>query len=99
LALSRTLGFTGRQLHATVGWQASVIALAALLIGTPLGLALGLAIWRRFADGLHCATAAATPWAWLLVVALVTLEVANAVAALPGQSATRATPAVTLRSE
>jgi hypothetical protein len=99
LALLRTLGFTGRQLHATVSWQASVIALTALLIGAPLGLALGHAVWRRFADSLHVAAQAATPWSWLLVVAVVTLVVANVVAALPGQSAARATPAVTLRNE
>jgi hypothetical protein len=99
LALLRTLGFTGRQLHATVSWQASVIALTALLIGAPLGLALGHAGWRRFADSLHVAAQASTPWSWLLVVAVVTLVVANVVAALPGQSAARATPAVALRNE
>ena len=62
---SATLGFSRRQLHATVGWHASVIALAALAVGAPLGIALGRAVWRRFAGGLYASAPAETPWMWL----------------------------------
>ena len=69
LALLRTLGFSGRQLHASVSWHASVIALAALAVGAPLGIALGRAVWRWFAGGLYASAPAETPWMWLVVAA------------------------------
>ncbi|HWM22927.1 MAG TPA: FtsX-like permease family protein, partial [Ilumatobacteraceae bacterium] len=99
LALLRTLGFSGRQLHATVGWHASVIALTALAIGAPLGIALGRAVWRRFASGLDASAPAETPWIWLAVAVVATFVLANVVAAIPGRSAARTHPAIILRDE
>ena len=99
LALLRTLGFSRWQLSAYVGWPASVIALARCFIGAPLGIALGRAVWRWFAGGLHAAAPAETPWTWLAVAALTTLAVANLVAAIPGRSAARTSPAIILREE
>ena len=99
LALLRTLGFSRWQLSASVGWHASVIAVGALLVGAPLGIALGRAVWRWYAGGLHAAAPAETPWMWLAVAALTTLAVANLVAAIPGRSAARTSPATILREE
>ena len=99
LALLRTLGFSGRQLHATVSWHASVIALAAVAIGAPLGIALGRAVWRWFADGLYASAPADTPWMWFVGAPIVTLVVANLVAAIPGHWAAQTHPAVALRDE
>lgn len=97
LALLRTLGFSGRQLRATVSWHASMIALTALAIGAPLGLVLGRAVWQRFADGLGASAPAETPWMWLVVALVATVVLANLVAAIPGRSAARTSPAVILR--
>ena len=99
LALLRTLGFSGRQLHACVGWHASVIAIVALVVGAPLGIALGRAVWRWFARGLHTSAPAETPLLWLVVAFLAAMLLANLVAAVPGRSAARTPPAVILRDE
>ena len=97
LALLRTLGFSGRQLRATVSWHASVIALTALAVGAPLGIVLGRAVWRWFAGGLDTSAPAETPWTWLAVALVATVVLANLVAAIPGRSAARTRPAVILR--
>lgn len=99
LALLRALGFSRRQLSATVSWQASVLALTALAIGTPLGVALGRAVWRWFAEGLGAAAPAETPWLWLGIALVTTLILANLVAAVPARSAARVRPAIVLREE
>jgi len=88
-----------QQLHATVGWHASVIALTALAIGAPLGIALGRAVWRRYASGLDASAPAETPWIWLAVAVVATFVLANVVAAIPGRSAARTHPAIILRDE
>ena len=89
LALLRTLGFSHRQLRAAVGWQASLMAAAALAIGVPLGVVLGRAVWHAFASNLHVFAPPETPWIWLVVVVVTTIVLANLVAAIPGRSAAR----------
>ena len=99
LALLRALGFSRRQLYASVSWQATIIALAALIIGSPLGVAFGRAVWRWFADGLGAAAPPETPWLWIGVAVVATVVLANVVAAVPGRSAARTRPAIVLRDE
>ncbi len=99
LALLRALGFSRRQLYASVSWQATIIALAALVIGSPLGVAFGRAVWRWFADGLGAAAPPETPWLWIGVAVVATVVLANVVAAVPGRSAARTRPAIVLRDE
>jgi ABC-type lipoprotein release transport system permease subunit len=99
LALLQTLGFSRRQLQASVRWQASVVALAALAIGAPLGILLGRAVWTRFADGLYTTAGAETPWIWLSAVLIGSVIVANLVAAPAGRAAARTRLAVVLRDE
>jgi ABC-type lipoprotein release transport system permease subunit len=97
LALLRALGFSGRNLHATVSWHASVIVVTALAVGAPLGIALGRAVWEWFASGLDTSAPAEIPWMWLVVALGATVVLANLVAAIPGRSAARTRPAVILR--
>ena len=99
LALLGTLGFSRRQLRATVSWHASAIALTALAVGAPLGIALGRSVWRWFAHDLDVAAPPETPWLWLIVTLLATIILANLVAAVPGRSAARTPPAIVLRDE
>ena len=99
LATLKTLGFVRPQILTTVISQATVFAAVGLVIGIPLGIAMGRWAWSAFADQLGVPPAPTIP---LLVVGLaipVTLLLANLAAALPGRSAARTRPAVVLRAE
>jgi len=50
LAILKTIGFVRRQILATVAWQATTLAVLAVLIGIPAGVALGNWTWRLVAD-------------------------------------------------
>src|SRR5439155_13144998 len=41
LAVMKTLGFVQRQVRGTVAWQATTLAVVSLVLGLPIGLALG----------------------------------------------------------
>src|SRR6202011_5376157 len=91
LALLKTLGFTQRQLAATVAWQASVAAVFGIVVGLPLGIAAGRWLWTLFARNIDAVPHPTVPLSVILVAAG-TLVLANLVAALPGRIAAR-TPA------
>jgi hypothetical protein len=98
-AVLRTVGFVGRQVSATVAWQASTLAVVGLVLGVPLGLVAGRWTWAVVAEGIGVATDPAVPIVALLIAAPATLLVANAVAVVPGRIAARTRPAVVLRAE
>jgi hypothetical protein len=98
LALYKTLGFLRRQVSAVSAWQATTMAAIALLIGVPVGIALGTFGWRLFADQLGVAPDVEFPPAFLLVIPGV-LVLANLIAAVPAMLAARTHPATVLRSE
>ena len=86
LALLKTLGFTTRQLATTVAWQASVIAVIAMIIGVPVGIAAGRQLWILFARNINAVPQPTVPVSLLLVAAGV-LILANLVAAGPARIA------------
>jgi hypothetical protein len=99
LAVLQALGMTRRQTRLAVATQATVLALAGLLFGIPLGLVLGRLIWR--------AVAGLTPlayqpplavWALLLIAPAALLSV-NLLAAWPQWLATRLRAGQVLRAE
>jgi predicted lysophospholipase L1 biosynthesis ABC-type transport system permease subunit len=92
-ALLKTIGFTGRQLGATVAWQASILALAGTIVGLPLGIVAGRSAWSLFARSIHVVPRPSVPLGTLALVAID--AVANLVATAPGRQAAR-TPASTL---
>jgi hypothetical protein len=99
LALLKSLGFTERQLTATVAWQATVIAVIGVVAGIPLGIALGRWLWIIFAHEIYAVPVATVPVLPLVLVGLGALVLANAVAALPGRYAARTPTALVLRAE
>lgn len=99
LATMSALGLRRRQLGATVAWQATTFAAVALVVGVPLGVALGRTTWRLLMDSLGAAAGPAVPLAPLLAVAVGTVVAANVIAALPARSAARTHPAAILHSE
>ncbi len=99
LALLKSLGFTGRQLTATVVWQATIVAAIGLVVGMPLGIALGRWLWVLFAHEIYAVPLATVPVLPLVLVGIGALALANLVAALPGRYAARTPTALVLRAE
>jgi hypothetical protein len=99
LALLKTLGFTHRQLAATVAWQSTIAISVGIIIGVPLGIVAGRALWDLFAHELHVVPRPSVPTLTILFVALGALVLANIVAALPGRQAARTPTAIVLSSE
>jgi hypothetical protein len=99
LALLKALGFTRRQLSATVAWQATATISVGLVVGVPLGVVLGRLLWGRFADQLDVLAEPAVPLTVISVLIVAALVAANLLSALPARYA-RAVPAsLVLRSE
>ena len=98
LALLKTLGFTRRQLAATVVWQSSVAAIVGLAVGIPVGIAAGRWLWVLFAREIYAVPKPTVPLS-VLAVAVGTLLLANAVAAIPGRLAAGTPAALVLRGE
>jgi ABC-type antimicrobial peptide transport system permease subunit len=99
LAILKVLGLLRRQLLLVVCWEATALAVAALLIGVPLGLLAGRWAWALFAGSAGVAASASVPVALVLLIIPVTIALAVLIAAWPGRAAARVRPAVTLRAE
>ena len=99
LAVLKTLGFVRSQVSAAVAWQATTVAVVALAVGMPLGVALGRWTWSLLVDRIGLGAEPVVPGPALLVGVVGTVLLANLVAAWPGRVAARTRPAVTLRSE
>ena len=99
LALIMVLGFEGRQIVASVAWQATTIAAVGLAVGLPLGTALARFGWNVFATGLAMLPRPVIPVWELMLMVPITLVLANVVAAWPARIASRTRPAVALRVE
>jgi len=98
-ALFKTLGFTTRQVRATVAWQATTLVVVGLLIGLPLGVIAGEFAWRIVADGLGVGGSRIVPVPALVGVGVAACVTVNLVAAFPARAAARLRPAAVLRSE
>ena len=99
LAIVKTLGFVPRQVRTAVAWQATTLAIAAMAIGVPLGVAAGRWAWIVFARGLGIVPAPEVPILLLLLLIPGTVIVANLVAVVPGEVAARLRPGRALRAE
>jgi ABC-type lipoprotein release transport system permease subunit len=99
LAILKTLGFVRRQVSATVAWQATTLASIALLVGLPLGAAIGRWVWTVFADRIGVIPEPVVDLPPLLLAIPVTLLLANLIALIPGRLAAATPPATALRAE
>lgn len=99
IAVLKTIGFVRRQVAGVVAWQATSFSLAALVVGVPVGVAVGRWAWSLVSSGMG---STAPPYVPILSVGLVVpaaVVAANAMAAAPGWVAARIAPAVAMRSE
>jgi hypothetical protein len=99
LAMLKAIGFTTRQLAATVAWQASVAAVVGIAVGIPVGIAVGRWLWILFARSIYVVPRPTVPVASVVLVAAAALLLANIVAAFPGRVAARTPTAALLRAE
>ncbi len=99
LAVLKTLGFARRQVSLAVATQANALVVPALLVGVPVGVALGRWGWTTVAQQLHVVSEPVVPVVALVLVVPGALLVANLAAAAPAWAARRTSPATTLRSE
>jgi len=98
VGLLKVLGFVNGQVGSAVAWQASTLALVGIVIGVPLGLVVGQAVWRSFARNLGVVPVSVVPiWLIALLVAGV-LVIANLIAIAPALVATRSKPGELLRT-
>ena len=99
LALLKTLGFTRRQLAATVAAQASVVAVVGTVVGVPVGIVIGRWLWVAFAREISAVPRPTIPTVSIALVALGALVLVNVVAAVPGWQAARTPSATFLHAE
>ena len=99
IGVLKTLGFTRRQVVSSVGWHATTIAVAALLVGIPLGVILGRLGWTAISGSIGVRAEHSLPAAAIGIVAAVVVVVANVAALLPGAAAARTRTALALRAE
>ena len=98
-ALLKAIGFTQRQLAATVAWQSSVPAILGVIFGLPLGIAAGRWLWTLFARGIAAVPEPSVPVLYMVVVALGAIVFTNLAAVFPAFIAARTPTAALLRGE
>ncbi|MBV8385464.1 MAG: hypothetical protein JO155_01590 [Acidimicrobiia bacterium] len=84
--------------HATVAWQATTIAFAAVIVGVPCGIALGRWTWHVVANGAGSVAPPIVPLLAVLTVIPATILVANLLAGGPAWAAGRVQPARVLKA-
>lgn len=99
LAVLRAIGMTRPQSRGVVLTQATTLALVGLAVGVPLGIALGRTVWRYVADITPVYYVPPVAWLALLLIAPVSLLVANLLAVRPSSRAARLRLGEVLRTE
>ncbi len=89
LAVLGALGAAPRWRASIVRWQATLLALATVVVAVPVGIGSGRAVYRSFVDRTGALDRVTVPAGWLLVVAVATLVVANLAAAVPARRVRR----------
>lgn len=99
IAILRGLGFVGAEVARAVRTSSLAMAITSLLVGVPIGLVVGRAVWRVVAHSAYVAGDAAWPGTVLWLVSPAVVMVALAASALPAVRAARLRPAELLRTE
>ena len=98
VALLKVVGFVNGQVASTMAWQATTLAVVGIVLGVPLGVMAGRAIWQAFANNLGAVPVSIVPvWLICLLVAGVLL-LADLIAVVPALAAIRSKPRDLLRT-
>ena len=98
-AVLQSLGVTRGGLRGMITAQATVVGLAGLLIGVPIGLIAGRAGWQAITDRVPLTFRSPLTAIAVILVVPVALIAANVLAIIPARRASKAKPALVLRSE
>jgi hypothetical protein len=98
-AVFRSLGFTRGQVMATVGWQATTVAVLGVLVGLPLGILVGRVAWGAVARRLGIVDVPVMPMVAVASSLPIALALSNLVAAIPARLGVRMRPGQELRAE
>ena len=98
-ATLRALGMTRGGTRAILNMQAAAIAIVGLVVGIPLGLAVGRIGWRLVTVRVPLRFVGPVPLAALLVLVPAAVGIANVLALWPGRRLSRLRPAEVLRTE
>jgi ABC-type antimicrobial peptide transport system permease subunit len=99
LALLKALGFVRYQAAATVCWQSTTFALIGVLVGVPLGIAVGHLVWVAFATNLGVVPDPVVPVVAVTLLAVGVFVVANLLAIGPGFVSARQRSGLALHNE
>jgi ABC-type lipoprotein release transport system permease subunit len=99
LAVLRALGADRRWIGRTVHWQTSILTLMPLIVGVPLGLIAGAAVFRAFTNRIGAFPEPAIPFALVSAMVVALIVVANLVAVIPTRRARRLSTAQLLQAD
>ena len=95
----KAIGLVRRQIAALVCWQAATVALVGIVVGVPLGVIAGRAVWQAFATNLGVVPVTVIAVGTLAVLAAAVLVGAIVLAIGPALMSARSRPAALLRTE
>lgn len=98
-AILRALGLERRGARLVLQFQASAIGIVGLVIGVPIGIAAGRAIWRLVAERVPLVEVPPFALAAVVLIVPITAIVVNALAVWPGRRVVRLPASEVLRSE
>lgn len=98
-AVLRALGVTSRSVRSVLNVQGTAVALVGLVVGVPLGVALGRVGWRLVAQRVPLTDVAPFAALALVLVVPLTVVIANVAAVWPGRRVAHQHPATVLRTE
>jgi predicted lysophospholipase L1 biosynthesis ABC-type transport system permease subunit len=99
LAVLVSLGFRRRDLRAVIAWQATTVAVIALIVGLPLGAVLGGRAWELYAGTIGVLPEGAVPVIGMAIAMAGGVLLTNIVARWPAGVAARTRAAQALRAE
>jgi ABC-type antimicrobial peptide transport system permease subunit len=99
IGIVRALGFLRREVLTTVGVQSATLLAIGVIVGLPVGVALGRVIWTLVADGLGVPAEPTVPSGALIALVPAALLAAALIALCPALAAARQRAAHALRAE
>ena len=99
LAVLRSMGLGRGGVYQAISTHAALLAIVGTIVGIPLGVVAGQAMWRGLASSLGLAVSVEVPWPAIATVAVAACLALAALSLLPARAAARARPASMLRAE